>query len=303
MSPPVVTATRLHKRFRRHVAVRDLSFDVYEGQVMGLLGPNGAGKTTTMKMLTGLVHPTSGSAAICGLPAGDPQARHRMGYLPEQFLFPDWMTGIQVLQLHADLAGLHGLGDDDIDAALDRVGLSGRGADRIAHYSKGMQQRLGVAQALLGDPAAVLLDEPTSALDPIGRRHIRAIIRDLADRGVAIIVNSHLLSEVEVVCDRVVIMDRGRNVRSGALDELAMTTIEVRVELNSVDDEALRLLGRHGTLGASDARTVIVAVDDVEVVAAIAEDVVAAGYRLRALVPLRRSLEDLFVGLVEGAGQ
>lgn len=301
-STPVITAVGLRKRYGTRLAVADLSLELHRGEVLGLLGPNGAGKTTTVKMVTGLVTPTSGTVTVDGLPIADPDSRRRLGYLPEQFRFPEWMTGRELLALHRRLAR-ESPDPDRLDALLHRVGLTGRGDDRIAGYSKGMQQRLGIAQALVAEPAAVLLDEPTSALDPLGRRHVRDLIRGLARDGVAVMINSHLLAEVEVTCDRVVIVDHGRVVRAGRIDDLSLDGAEIRVELDAVDDGARELVARFGRVVASDAASIVLAASSPDVAPQIADAVIGAGYRLRALVPLRRSLEDVFVGLVDHEGE
>ena len=297
-----VTADGLVKRYGDRLAVDELTLHVDPAEVVGLLGPNGAGKTTTVKMLLGLVRPTSGAATLFGEPVSNPEARRRVGYLPEQFQFPGWMTGADLLDLHGRLAGLNA--DErrhHAAAALDLVGLAGREGDRIGSYSKGMQQRIGIAQALVGDPALVILDEPTSALDPIGRRDVREVVRNLQARGTAVVLNSHLLSEGEMVCDRVVIMDRGRVVRSGRLDELSGTALELRVRLDRLDSAALDLLGGHGEVVAAQGQEALLLLDDSAGVADLAEELVRAGYRLLALVPLQRSLEEVFVELVGGA--
>ena len=297
-----VTADGLVKRYGRRLAVDDLTLHVDAGEVVGLLGPNGAGKTTTVKMLLGLVRPTSGSAALFGVPVSHPHARRRVGYLPEQFQFPAWMTGGALLDLHGRLAGLEAEERrHHAAAALELVGLAGRERDRIGSYSKGMQQRIGLAQALVGQPALVILDEPTSALDPIGRRDVREVVRSLRDRGTAVVLNSHLLSEVEMVCDRVIIVDRGRVVRSGRLDELAGTALELRVRLDRVDGRALDLLAGHGEIVAAEGQEALLLLDDASGVSDLSEELVRAGYGLLALVPLQRSLEEVFVELVGGA--
>jgi ABC-2 type transport system ATP-binding protein len=298
-SAPPVVAEGLVKRYGRRSAVDGVTFTVGAGETVGLLGPNGAGKTTTVKMLLGLVRPTAGTAALFGAPAVDPAARRRVGYLPEQFRFPPWLTGAGLLDLHGRLVGL----DRDRRAAqaaevLELVGLAGREGDRIGGYSKGMQQRIGLAQALMGHPALVILDEPTSALDPIGRRDVRDVVRALRDRGTAVVLNSHLLSEVEMVCDRVVIVDRGRVVRSGRLDELAGGALELRIRLDRIDARALDLLGGHGEVVAHEGDEVLVTLDDPGAVADLSGELVAAGYGLLALVPLQRTLEEVFVELV-----
>ena len=296
---PPVRAEGLVKVYGRRTAVDGVTFTVGAGEIVGLLGPNGAGKTTTVKMLLGLVRPTAGTAELFGMSAANPAARRRVGYLPEQFRFPSWLTGAQLLDLHGRLVGL----DPDVRAAqaadvLELVGLAGRENDRIGAYSKGMQQRIGLGQALMGNPALVILDEPTSALDPIGRRDVRDVVRTLRGRGTAVVLNSHLLSEVEMVCDRVVIVDRGRVVRSGRLDELAGGALELRIRLDRVDARALDLLGGHGEVVAHEDDEILLTLDDPTAVADVAGELVAAGYGLLALVPLQRSLEEVFVDLV-----
>ena len=299
MAEAAVSTRALHKRYGRHVALAGLDLDVEPGQVVGLLGPNGAGKTTTVKILTGLVAATGGTATLFGVPVTDPAARRRLGYLPEHFRFPEWLTGMQLLRYHARLAGrdprresarLHGL--------LERVGLHGRGDERLRAYSKGMTQRLGLAQALVGEPDLVLLDEPTSAMDPLGRREIRELIAGLANDGVAVLLNSHLLSEVELTCDHVVVIDRGRVLRSGTLDEVREASLEVRITVDQVDQRVRDVLAGHGRIVAADEREVLLATDDPDAVPRMAADLVQSGARLRALVPLQRSLEDVFIALV-----
>ena len=301
---PPVAAEGLVKHYGRRVAVDGISLHIDPGEVVGLLGPNGAGKTTTVKMLLGLVRPTSGSAALFGIPVSQPAARTRVGYLPEQFRFPPWLTGARLLDLHGRLVGLDAEKRREHAAAvLELVGLTGRETEPIGSYSKGMQQRIGLAQALVGDPALVILDEPTSALDPIGRRDVREVVRTLRARGTAVVLNSHLLSEVEMVCDRVVIVDRGRVVRAGRIDELAGTAVELRVRLDRVDARALDLLGGHGEVVAAEGEEALLLLDEPSGVADLADELVRAGYRLLALVPLQRSLEEVFVELVARAEQ
>src|SRR6185436_4102103 len=195
---PAIEITHLHKAYGRKIALHDLDLTVQPGEVFGFLGPNGAGKTTTVKVLLGLVHPTRGEARIFGQPAGDPDARRRIGYLPENFRFHDWLTGADLLDFHCRLARLTAEERRErIPRVLDQVGLSGRGQDRVRGYSKGMTQRIGIAQAIIHEPDLVLLDEPTSALDPVGRREVRDLIHGLRARGMTVFLNSHLLSEVE----------------------------------------------------------------------------------------------------------
>ena len=301
-APPIRTAD-LRKFYGRITALHGLTLEVGPGEVVGLLGPNGAGKTTTVKILVGLIRQSGGEARLFGLPAGDPQARRRIGYLPEHFRFQPWLTGAELLDVHGRLAGMS---RDDrrarIPEVLAMVGLEGRGDERIGGYSKGMTQRIGLGQALIARPDLVLLDEPTSALDPIGRREVRDLIRRLRADGVAVLLNSHLLSEVELVCDRVAIVDRGRVVRSGRLDEVVGRAAEIRVTLDRVDARVAELLGRFGEIVALDGDTALLAADDVDAAPRLAAALVGAGYGLRALVPVQRTLEDVFVGLVESEG-
>ena len=297
-APVPIAAVGLQKAYGERTVLDAVDLHVGPGQVVGLLGPNGAGKTTTVKSLLGMVHLDGGTATVLGRAAGDPAARRELGYLPEQFQYPGWLDGRQVLETHARLLGMPAAERDGaVTEALRLVGLAGRGDDRVAGYSKGMQQRLGLATAVLGRPRLVILDEPTSALDPIGRREVRDLIRALRDRGAAVLLNSHLLGEVEQVCDHVVILHRGRVVHSGSLADLA-TGAEVRVTLDRLDDDALAVLQGFGRVAAQDATTALLALDDVAAVPALAAALVSRGHGLQALVPLQRSLEDIFVDLV-----
>jgi ABC-2 type transport system ATP-binding protein len=284
------------------VALHGLDLSVQAGEVFGFLGPNGAGKTTTVKILLGMVRPTSGQARIFGKPAGDAEARRKVGYLPENFRFHDWLTGSALLEFHARLAGLsRAERRERIPRVLDLVGLGGRGDDHIRGYSKGMTQRIGLAQAIIHDPDLVLLDEPTSALDPVGRREVRDLIRSLRSRGMTVFLNSHLLSEIEMVCDRVAIVDRGRVVRSGRLADLLGGVAEIVITVDRVDAPLLERLSACGEITGVRECTVTVAVDDLEIAPVVADAVVRGGYRLYGLVPSHQSLEDLFVSLVEPA--
>jgi len=210
----------LAKRYARIEALAGVDLEVGEGELVGLLGPNGAGKSTLVKIACGLVRPSSGNAEICGLRAGSLEARRRIGYLAELFRFPGWYSADELLELHQRLSGSHG-GATERGELLELVGLSEARDRRVEEMSKGMQQRLGVAQALVGSPPLLLLDEPTSALDPVGRRTVRELLEELRRRGTSVLLNSHLLSEIELVCDRVAIMLRGRLVAEGSPAELA----------------------------------------------------------------------------------
>src|SRR5207249_3712551 len=210
----------LAKRYGAVEALRGVDLRVEAGELVGLLGPNGAGKSTLVKIACGLVRPTTGRAEVCGARAGSREARAALGYLAELFRFPGWMTADELLELHQRLAGSRG-GEQERGDLLELVGLQEARRRPVEAMSKGMQQRLGIAQALVGSPRLLLLDEPTSALDPVGRRTVRTLLEELQRRGVSVLLNSHLLSEIELVCDRVVILLGGRVVTAGAPAELA----------------------------------------------------------------------------------
>ena len=303
---PAAWCTGLRKRYRKRTAVEDVSFQVGRGEVVGLLGPNGAGKTTVIKMLLGLVRPDGGEAMLLGSPAAQPAARARVGYLPELFRYQPWLTPTEVLTLHVRLSGV------PVPAAerrecLHLVGLSGRDGDRVGGFSKGMQQRLGLAVALVARPEFVVLDEPTSALDPLGRADVRDIVLDLRARGVAVLLNSHLIGEVERVCDRVVVLDRGRVAASGTLAEL-LGQRELKLHLTGVTAAAEARLARTGSVHREgDWLTVAVPADDDEdrhddVAPDLVRDLVGLGVRVHAVEPVRISLEERLLGILrEGA--
>jgi ABC-2 type transport system ATP-binding protein len=218
--PPALAVRGLRKRYGSVAALKGVDLEVGEGELVGLLGPNGAGKSTLVKIAVGLVRPTAGGAEIAGARAGSRDARAALGYLAELFRFPGWYTADEVLELHQRLAGSRG-GAAERQRLLELVALDDASARRVDGMSKGMAQRLGIAQALVGEPRILLLDEPTSALDPVGRRTVRLLLEELRGRGVAVLLNSHLLSEIELVCDRVAILLGGELVAAGTPAELA----------------------------------------------------------------------------------
>ena len=218
--PAALAVSGLAKRYGAVEALSGVSLEVGESELVGLLGPNGAGKSTLVKIACGLVRPTTGRAEVCGVRAGSREARSAMGYLAELFRFPGWMSADELLKLHQRLAGSEG-GERERSELLELVGLLDARARTVEAMSKGMQQRLGIAQALVGSPRLLLLDEPTSALDPVGRRTVRTLLEELKRRGVSVLLNSHLLSEIELVCDRVVILLGGKVVAAGTPAELA----------------------------------------------------------------------------------
>jgi ABC-2 type transport system ATP-binding protein len=295
---PAIQTINLSKRFGRTVALAGLSMTVPRGEVFGFLGPNGAGKTTSVKLLLGLLKPTSGEAWLLGRPIGDLQTRRRIGYLPELFRYQGWLSAREVLALHCELAPLpRSSWNDEITSALETVGLADRAKDRVSTFSKGMQQRLGLGAALLGEPELLFLDEPTSALDPVGRHDVREIIRGLAARGTAVFLNSHLLSEVEQVCDRVAVVDHGRVIASGTMDELLSgTAVKVRVEgLGDADKAKLASFGTIDDEGDQLTFTNLKPDRVPELVSAI----VALGGRVHEVAPRHQTLEDRFLQLLE----
>jgi ABC-2 type transport system ATP-binding protein len=209
----------LTKQYGNTDALKSVNLEVAEGELCGLLGPNGAGKSTLAKIACGLIGPTSGEASVCGSRPGTRTANASIGYLAELFRFPEWLTADEVLSLHQRLAASNG-GEEERTRLLGEVGLGSESGRRVSTMSKGMQQRLGLAQALIGSPRLLLLDEPTSALDPAGRRAVRTLLAGMRERGVAVLLSSHLLSEVELICDRVAILFRGQVVAEGAPADL-----------------------------------------------------------------------------------
>jgi ABC-2 type transport system ATP-binding protein len=218
----VLAVHDLRKRYGSTEALKGVDLTVREGELVGLLGPNGAGKSTLVKIACGLVRASGGSAWVAGAPAGSAAANRALGYLAELFRFPDWLSADELLALHQKLTPSRG-GAAEREDLLDLVGLAEVSNRRVGAMSKGMQQRLGIAQAMIGQPRLLLLDEPTSALDPAGRRTVRQLLEELRGRGVAVLLNSHLLSEVELVCDRVAIIARGEVVAAGSPAELSQS--------------------------------------------------------------------------------
>jgi ABC-2 type transport system ATP-binding protein len=302
VSTPAIDLHEVAKSYGKTQALEGLSLTVGRGELVGLLGPNGAGKTTTIKLLLGLVRPTAGTGRVLGAPLGDRGARAAIGYLPELFRYQPWLHAREVLSLHAELARLPtARRARAIDDALAVVGLVDRADDPVSAYSKGMQQRLGLGVALLGEPDLVLLDEPTSALDPVGRTDVRAIVRAARDRGATVILNSHLLTEVERVCDRVIILDHGRIIASGSLDEVVASD-GVRLRVTDLGDTGRAAAAAFGpvVLDGDWLSVRPLAADRIpELVAAL----VATGGRVHAVEPGRGSLEARFLELLaESAG-
>jgi ABC-2 type transport system ATP-binding protein len=271
-----LTTEALTKHFGETTALGGVDLEVEPGELVGLLGPNGAGKSTLVKIACGLVQPSGGNATVIGSPAGSPEARKSIGYLAELFRFPGWMTALEVIALHQELSGSDG-GDSERRQLLELVGLREAMSRRVEHMSKGMHQRLGLAQSLVGSPKLLLLDEPTSALDPAGRRAVRAILEEIRSRGIAVLLNSHLLSEVELVCDRVIILLNGQVVARGKSADL-------------VSQRGVRIETDRGVQTLPDARR--------EDIPKLVADAVERGEQIYSVTPAKSSLEDFYIKTV-----
>ena len=293
MDATIVSTQRLTKTFGPRTAVDAVDLTVRRGEVYGFLGPNGAGKTTTLRMLLGLVRPTSGRATVHGLPPGDPVAVARTGSLVEGPGFYPYLSGRENLRV---LARYRGLGDREVDRVLERVDLSERGGDRFKTYSLGMRQRLGVAAALLGDPDLLVLDEPTNGLDPAGMADIRALLVDVAAGGQTVLLSSHLLAEVQEICDRVGIISGGR-----LLVESTVADLRGATGIRLVADPVERALAVAMEVAGDDAVEVdgqVLRVSGPAVQAPeLARALVGAGVDIAELTPVERSLEDVFFDL------
>ena len=293
MADTVLELSGIQKRYGSRTALEALDLEVRAGQVVGLLGPNGAGKTTAVKVLLGLVRPTAGDGRLFGQGLAEPKARGRVGYLPELFRNPPWLTAREVLGYHAELLGIPAARrGEEIDAALANADLSSRADDLVGRYSKGMQQRVGLAVALLGRPSFVVLDEPATGLDPIGREELRGAIRGLREQGTSVLLNSHQLSEVEQVCDRVTILHQGRVLADGPLGDL-LRPGGVRVRATGLAWPLPPALDRYGPVELEgDALTFPAAEPDA--VPALVADLVAAGASVHAVESIQPTLEERF---------
>jgi len=308
MSNPI-EATGLTKIYRsrfgkRRIAALDgIDLSVEPGQVFGLLGPNGAGKTTTVKILLGLTRPTSGSASLFGCPVSDPESRRRVGYLPEGHRFPGYLTARQTLSIFGRMSGMETAAiRRRTPELLERVRLSDWADVRVKKFSKGMTQRLGLAAALVHDPDVLLLDEPTDGVDPVGRREIRDLLQEQAAKGKAILLNSHLLSEIERTCDRVAVLRSGKVVAHGRIEDLTASGSHYRLVATGVDDA---LLTAFRETGASVERVnghFDLTARDVDHLNALVDRLRSGGAKLQELSPVRSSLEDVFVDLVKTSG-
>jgi ABC-2 type transport system ATP-binding protein len=296
---PAIQTQGLRKVFGDKVAVSGLTLTVERGEVFGFLGPNGAGKTTAVKMLLGLIAPTAGEGQLLGAQLGDPGTRARVGFLPEHFRFHDWLTADEFLHFHADLYHMPGSrADARIPDLLELVGLTPHADKKLHDFSKGMLQRIGLAQALLNDPDLVILDEPTSGLDPVGRRLVRDIIRDLRELGTTVFLNSHLLSEVEITCDRVAFIKHGEVLQTSALQTLVDGGLSVEVRARNLTPPVVQGLSHWGQDVRADGEHLSLTLESEADLPAINRYLVEQGVEVFALRPQHVSLEDLFIQIV-----
>ncbi len=308
MAAPAIEFHNVTKVYRRWVAgeeipaLADVSFEVLPGEVCAFLGPNGAGKTTSISILMGFLYADAGEVRILGCEPGDVRAKQQIGFLPENFAFYKFLNAEKLLRLHCALAGRRPEGQDAfIGHLLDRVHLSEYRRLKIGKYSRGMVQRLGIAQALAGDPHLLVLDEPTSGLDPAGRKEVRELIVSLKAAGHTVFLSSHILSEVEQICDRAIIIDRGKLVRAGTLDELLASGDRVEILANQITSEIETAVAEWGGAIERDAHGVKLTIG-AERKRELAEKLWGADCDVLSLTPLRSSLEEYFLKLVGSDG-
>ena len=304
MSVPAIEVVALHKVYRSTLgrtitALDGVDLSVGEGELFGLLGPNGAGKTTAVKILLGLTRATEGSARIAGLPVANPESRRRVGYLPEGHRIPGYLTARQTLSIFGRMSGLDGATiNRRAGELLETLRISQWIDVRVKKFSKGMTQRLGLAAALIHSPNVLLLDEPTDGVDPVGRREIRDLLREEAKNGTAVLLNSHLLSEIELTCDRVAVLRAGKLAAQGTVEELTRGSAKYKMVAAPVDDS---LIAAFRDTGAGVERVnghVLLSVNDVQHLNALVDQLRARGGILSELSPVRSTLEDVFVDLV-----
>lgn len=300
----VIETHELRKTYGRIEALKGVSLKVEKGQIYGLLGQNGAGKTTLIKILLGIVKKTAGDASLLDQQAGTAAVRRRVGYLPEDHQFPGYHTGQSLMEFYGTLYGVPAdVQRAKIPATLELVGIAGRAKSKIKTYSKGMKQRLGIAQALLHNPDLIILDEPTDGVDPLGRREIRELMGRLKEQGHTIFLNSHLLGEVELICDRVAILQQGKLVREGTIKELTEQKGVVEIALAPGQDfpqEAVTRMGYAVTF-AAEKKHFVVALTEGQTIDPVVKLLAEKGLNLRHLVEQKQSLEAAFLATVEGA--
>jgi ABC-2 type transport system ATP-binding protein len=298
-SEPAIKTDQLRKVFGEYAAVKGLTLQVEQGEVFGFLGPNGAGKTTSIKMLLGLISPSSGTASLLGKSIGDRDVMSRIGFLPEHFRFQEWLTAREFLTLHGQLLRMKA---DDLasrmDELLERVGLADYQNKLLRTFSKGMLQRVGLAQALLNRPALIFLDEPTSGLDPVGRRLVRDVIHEVSAQGTSVFLNSHLLSEIEVTCDRVAFIRHGEVVRVLDLKSLDTDQTSVTIRVSKLSAESLAGLSQWGKDIQMDGEHISMVIQSDAVLPEITRYLVTQKGEVYAITPNRMSLEDIFIETV-----
>lgn len=301
----IIHAERITKVFNPRgkgaiTALSELTLDVREGEIFGLLGPNGAGKTTFIKVLLDIIAPTAGSGTLLGSPLGTSNAKTMIGYLPENHRYPDFLTGAQVLRYFGKLSGM---APATLDASIvDRLRLVGMEQwykTKIRKYSKGMMQRIGLAQALINDPKLVILDEPTDGVDPLGRKEIRDLLMRLRDEGKTVFLNSHLLSEVELICDRVAILNKGRLVRIGTVKELTMQENAFRIGVQGAVPDALRTQWEATRISVrEEAEELVCILPDVSALNTMIDQLRGAEVSITHISEQRQSLEDMFIDVI-----
>ena len=298
-----ISTQALRKEFGEKTAVADLTLDVERGEVFGFLGPNGAGKTTAVKMLLGLISPTSGNGEVLGAPLGDHRSREKVGFLPEHFRFHDWLTAEEFLRLHGNLYKIPSpILTTRIGELLELVGLENHREKKLRAFSKGMLQRIGLAQALLNEPDLVFLDEPTSGLDPVGRRLVRDIIRDLRERGTTVFLNSHMLSEVEITCDRVAFIRQGEVLTTNSLQSLVEGELTVEIRAQNVNPAVLEGLAQWAENIRADGDHLSLTLSSEADMPVLTRYLVETGVDVYAIRPKQLSLEDLFIQVVGTEG-
>jgi ABC-2 type transport system ATP-binding protein len=294
-----IETRNLRKAFGDKVAVRNLSLSVRRGEIFGFLGPNGAGKSTSIKMLLGLVNPSGGEAFVLGAPSGDVEVRRKIGFLPEDFRFYQWLTATELLEFHGRLCGMDTARlQERVPYLLDLVGLAPHRTKRLQGFSKGMVQRIGLAQALIHEPEVIFLDEPTSGLDPMGRRLVRDIIRAQRDRGATVFLNSHLLSEIEVTCDQVAFIRDGEIVTTRDLHGPEQENVRVAVRARKLTQQAIAGLSQWARCTPLDGDGVTLTAASRETLPEILRYLVQSGCEPFEFTPQRVPLEDLFMEIV-----
>ncbi len=302
----IIFTTGLCKNFRsltgrkNVLALDGLNLAVERGEIFGLLGPNGAGKTTTVKLLLGLTHPTAGSAELMGIPVNNPESRRQVGYLPEGHRFPGYLTARQTLSIFGRMSGVRSATlKARIPELLEKLRLTEWIDVRVKKFSKGMIQRLGLAAALIHDPQVLLLDEPTDGVDPVGRREIRDLLLDEAHKGKTILMNSHLLSEIELTCSRVAVLRKGKTVAIGRIEDLTRTESQYKMVASQIDDRLLDVFRESGAGVNCQNGHILLSTRDVAHLNTLIDLLRAHGGLLSELTPVRSSLEDVFVDLIQ----